>query len=169
MDKPADAEWLDVVEPDGDVRLSQIQWIGLGGALAAFVGLFTPLYGMLTFRITMASLGWPAVVIGVASVAAAWFIIRRMGALSLLSGLVALGVALYLLIRTEVDKASMNDQFPSTNTGSDWSTPLGNGMNNMVDAVIAPQWGWAVLLLGIGAIVVASFGLIRTGGRHSVR
>ena len=168
MDESADVESLDGIEPDGKVRLSQIQWIGLGGALAAFVGLFTPLYGMLTFRITMASLGWPAVVIGVASVAAAWFIIRRTGLLSLASGLIALGVALYLLIRTEIDKASMTDQFPATDTGNDWSAPLSNGMNDMVDAVIAPQWGWAVLLLGIGAVVVCSLALMRSG-RHSAR
>lgn len=162
MNEPADIESPDVIEPDGKVRLSQIQWIGLGGALASFVGLFTPLYGMLTFRITMASLGWPAVVIGVASAAAAWFIVRRRGLLTLASGVVALGVALYLLIRTELDKASMTDQFPSTNTGNDWSTPLSNGMNDMVDAVIAPQWGWAVLLLGIGAVLVCGMGLMRS-------
>jgi hypothetical protein len=169
MDEPVEAEPLDVIEPDGDVRLSQIQWIGLSGALVAFVGLFTPLYGMLTFRITMASLGWPAVVIGVVSVAAAWFIVRRNGALALVSGLVALGVALYLLIRTEFDKASMNDRFPSTDTGTDWSAPLPNGVNDMVDAVIAPQWGWAVLLLGISATLVSSLAIMRSGQRRSAR
>jgi hypothetical protein len=168
MDEPAGVETPDVIEPNGSVRLSQIQWIGLIGALATFVGLFTPLYGMLTFRITMASLGWPAVVIGIVSVAAAWFIIRSRGLLSLASGLVALGVALYLLIRTEFDKASMKDQFPATSTGMDWSSPLANGMNDMVDAVVAPQWGWAVLLLGIGAMVVSSLALMRSG-RHLSR
>jgi len=164
MDDEIDLENVDVIAPDGNVRLSQIQWIGLAGALATFVGLFTPLYGWLTWQITLASLGWPAIVTGLAAVAAAWFVIRRHGLLSLISGLVALGVALYLLIRTEVDKASMTSQFATADSGDQW--PLGNGVTDMVDAVIAPQWGWAVLLLGIGAILIASVALLRTGGRH---
>lgn len=164
MNDEIDVEHAEVIAPDGNVRLSQIQWIGLAGAAATFVGLFTPLYGWLTWQITLASLGWPAIVTGIAAVAAAWFIVRRHGLLSLISGLVALGVSLYLLIRTEVDKASMTSQFPAADSGDEW--PLGNGVTDMVDAVIAPQWGWAVLLLGIAAILISSVAMMRSEGRH---
>lgn len=167
MDESVNTDALDALQPNGDVRLTQIQWIGVAGALATFIGMFAPLYGMLTFRITLASLGWPAIVIGFAAVAAAWLIVRRKGAWSLSAGLIALGVALYLLIRTEFDKASMHDQFPSADPGNEWAYPLGNGLSEMADAVVAPQWGWAVLLLGIGAILLASVALLRTGGKHA--
>lgn len=167
MEKPAESPAANVVDSQGDVRLSQIQWIGVAGALATFVGMFAPLYGMLTFRITLASLGWPAIVIGVAAVASAWFIVRRRGGWSLGTGLIALGVLLYLLIRTEMDKASMHDQFPSADPGNTWPGPLANGLDDMVDAVIAPQWGWAVLLLGIGAILLTSIALLRGRGRRA--
>ena len=167
MDEPSETE---VEIPNGidrDVRLSQIQWIGLAGTAATFVGMFTPLYGLLTFRITMAGLGWPALVIGVASLVAAASIVRRRAVLSLGAGLVALGVALYLLIRTEIDKASMHDRFPQTEPTDQWTQPLPGGFEDMANAVVAPQWGWAVILLGISAILLTSVMLLRTGGKHA--
>jgi len=144
-----------------EFKLSQIQWVGIGGAIATFLGMFAPLYGWLTVKITLVSLGWPAAAVGVATAVAAATIIRRQGKSAFCAGLVALGVALYILMRTEVSKASVADRYASKDPGATLIDPLGNGLNAMTDAVLAPQWGWALLLLGIGAILFSSVALVR--------
>jgi hypothetical protein len=145
-----------------EFRLSQVQWMGIGGAIVTFLGMFAPLYDWLTIKITLISLGWPAAAIGVATAVAAATIIRRQGKWAFGAGLVALGVALYVLMRTEVSKASIEDRYPTTDSGGTLIDPLGNGLNSMTDAVLAPQWGWALLLLGIAAILFSSVALART-------
>lgn len=143
---------------DGAVRLSQVQWIGVVGSLAVLLGMFTPLYGMLVYRITLVGLGWPAIVVGVAAVLSAGLIIRGQGTSACCSGLAIMGVLLYLLVRTEISRARIDDQFPPLASGGVTDDPLTNGL---ATAVVAPQWGWAVLFLGVGAMLFSSVVLIR--------
>ena len=145
-----------------NLRLTQVQWIGVGGALATFVGMFAPLYSVLTIKITLVSLGWPAAVVGTSMALAAAAIIERWGKWSLGAGLAALGVSLYVLITTEVGKPGVGE-FPYGGSGSESGDAFARGLNEIADAALAPQWGWAVLAVGIGAVLFSSFALVRVG------
>jgi uncharacterized membrane protein HdeD (DUF308 family) len=147
-----------------NVNLSQTQWFGLGGVAALVVGLFAPLYSVLGFSATLVSMGWPAAVTGVAALAAAAFIVRRQGWWALGAAGVAAAVVLYVFITVEMGISNIDDQISAAGSGNEFVDEIAEGLGDMAHAALSPQWGWAVIGLGLLAVMFSSVALAM-GGR----
>ena len=142
-----------------EIKISQAQWIGIGGVIASFIGMFAPLYSALTIDVSLMSTGQGAAIFGVALGAAAAAIVMRKGRVALVAGVVALGVIVVLFVRYQNARAKFND-LTSEPTGIEWADALAEGLGEMAQASLSPQWGWAVLVVGIVAVLFSSFNLI---------
>ena len=148
--------------------LAATQWGGLAGVAALIVGVFTPLYSVMGFTVTMSSIGWPAVVTGIAAATAAVFIVRRQGWWTMGAGLVALGVALYLFIRMQMGIADAVDEIRSSGgMFGEWGEALADGVGQVAEAALSPSWGWAVVGLGISAVMLAGIAQGLTDRQHA--
>ena len=151
-----------------NANLAPTQWVGLAGVAALFVGVFTPLYSIMGFTVTMSSIGWPAAVTGIAALTAAVFIVRRQGWWTLGAGLAALGVALYLFMRMQMGITDVVNEIQSSGeVFGEWGETVTEGIGQVAEAALSPSWGWAIVGLGIGAVMFAGIAQVLTDRRHA--
>ncbi len=129
------------------------QWLGIIGSILLFIGVFTPIINLPivgSINYFNNGRGDGVIVLVLAVIAIALTFGEKYGALWI-TGTLALAVILFTFINFQVRLSEMQDEMETKLAGNPF-----RGIADVAMQSIQLQWGWAVLIVGVGFLIAAS-------------